>query len=645
MISLVSYPRSGNTFLRNVLHKVYGIESKTFHNEAHGPDQGWEQSSVVKTHLLPHQLPESLLNRPIVYLIRDGRDATVSLAHHRSDVINPGSDFDQNLQEAIYAAEGSHFSGWSNHTKTWVNRADIIIRFEDLIREPIVQVERLRELLNLPVPDINNLPNFEDLKAGNAAYGTGSAIGKDLSQFWFRQGKINAWKTEMTEAQQRLFWHLHGEAMEVFGYTSEGEHKFELSHLSRNFQIKCGKLKKAESAQKSLLIEANKLKDEHFDGIKRYVFELLKTAQQFPCHGLNVTASIGYQEMTVDQALAQEGLGHQSIESGVLYVLKNTLKAVLPSAAYNKLATEFPLAKVQKLLRRKTTNEFETEAMNHDVALLTLPQNFEYLSSAQFQRLVTIVHDLTHKHYPQFHEANNVARTELGMQFCKEQNAELIAVSKSTQSDLLEDGLSSKLVYEGVDRKVFYPIHNQHLLALVKERYQLPKQKFLLSVSTLEPRKNLARLIVAYSNLPRQVREEYHLVLAGKKGWKWKEFNIPDSCVNQVHFTGFIREDHLPAIYTLAHGFCYISLFEGFGLPVVEAMACRCPVLVSNVSSLPELVCETGVQCDPKSLQEIELGLMKLIEIGSEESARIAVQERSWEFSWSMCWEGILGSI
>lgn len=645
MISLVSYPRSGNTFLRNVLHKVYGIESKTFHDEAHGPDEGWEQSPVVKTHLLPHQLPESLRKRPIVYLIRDGRDATVSLAHHRCDVIDPGSDFSQNLREATYAAEGSHFSGWSHHTKTWVRQADIIIRFEDLIREPITQIERLRPYLDLPKPDRDNLPTFEDLKAGKAEYGTGNAIGKDLSQFWFRKGKVNAWKSEMNENQQRLFWHLHGEVMGVFGYAFDGQYRFELPNVSALFQSKCGLTKDIQTAERFLLVEANKLKDEHFDGIKRYVFELLKSAQDFANRRLRVTASIGHEEMSVDQALQQEGLGHESIESGMLYGIKNTLKAVLPGQAYNKLATEFPLAKVQKVLKRKKESNVSQGAMTHDVALLTLPQNFEYLSNAKFRDLAVVVHDLTHKHYPQFHEANNVARTQLGMQFCKDRSAKLIAVSKSTQNDLLEDGLHSNLVYEGVDRGVFYPITNQHLLGLVKERYKLPKQKFLLSVSTLEPRKNIARLIEAFSNLPRQVREEYHLVLAGKKGWKWKEFNVPENCVNQVHFTGFIREDHLPALYTLAHGFCYVSLSEGFGLPVVEAMACCCPVLVSNVSSLPELVGETGVQCNPKSLQEIELGLMKLIEIGSDQSARDQAQERSWQFTWSNCWEGVLGSV
>lgn len=645
MISLVSYPRSGNTFLRNVLHKVYGLESKTFHDETHGPDVGWEQSAVVKTHLLPHQLPAELINRPIVYLIRDGRDATVSLAHHRSDVMAAGSLFGENLTEAIYAADGSHFSGWSNHTKTWVKQADIVIRFEDLIRDPIIQVERLRPFLNLPVPDLNKLPTFEQLKAGDATYGTGKDIGKNLSKHWFRKGEVNGWKTEMSAEHQRLFWHLHGETMAVFGYRLDGSQGFDLPHLSNSFLHKCGLLEAENKSTLKLLVEANKLIEPQFDGIKRYVHQLLKVMQVFPVSNIEVDVSINHVSLALSDALKQEGSGYEAIESGVLFAVKEVLKSLLPSKHYNELAKQFPMAKVQGFLKGKTSNVAKEQETVYDLAILTLPQNFEFLKTASLKRLIAVVHDFTHLHYPQFHEQNNVDRTEQGMKYCSERNADFIAVSASTQNDLRVLGHFSEVVHEGVDRSVFYPIHNQHLLALVRERYLLPKQKFLLSVSTLEPRKNLARLVAAYAQLPRQVRAEYHLVLAGKKGWKWNDLNISEECQHQIHFTGFVREDHLPALYTLAHGFCYISLFEGFGLPVVEAMACRCPVLVSNVSSLPELVGETGVQCDPKSLQEIELGLMKLIEIGSEESSRIAAQERSWQFTWSRCWEGILRMI
>jgi len=639
LISLISYPRSGNTFLRNVLHQVYGIASKTYHNEAHGADLGWESALVVKSHLLPHQLPEPLLQRPIIYLIRDGRDAVVSVAHHRSDVMAVGSDFDQNLAEATFAAEGSHFSGWSNHTKTWGKQAAIIIRFEDLIENPIAQIERLRPFLDLPAPKIEALPSFADLQAGSAIYGSGKSIGKDLSMHWFRKGKVNGWQTEMSAEQHDLFWHLHGESMQVFGYRFDGSHAFDLPLISADFQVKCGLKEPELFSSKTLLIEASKLSEPFFDGIKRYVFELLKTANNFPIQQLQVFALVNDDILSIDEALAKEGIAHKSIESGMLFWAKSALKIVLPNNTYNQLAKTIPLAAVRSFFSFRKSKSGEEKNVVFDHALLTLPQNYLHFKGHDFRRLTTVVHDLSHETHPQFHEANNIDRTSLGMQFSLKNQADFISVSSHTTKDLEARDIPSVVNHEGVDRSVFFPIQNQHLLALVRERYNLPNQPFLLSVCTLEPRKNIPRLIAAYAKLPRQIRSSYHLVLAGRKGWKWNEFEIPDHCIKQIHFTGFVREDHLPALYTLAHGFCYVSLYEGFGLPVLEAMACACPVLVSNNSSIPEITGDTAISCDPKNIDAIEHGLMQLIEQAADAEHRKKAMRQSWNFTWAKHWE------
>lgn len=625
-----------------MLHHVYGIASKTYHIEAHGPDIGWESALVVKSHLLPQQLPESLLQRPIVYLIRDGRDAVVSLAHHRSDVMAVGSDFDQNLMEATYAAEGSHFSGWSNHTKTWVKQAAIVIRFEDLIENPIAQVERLRPFLDLPAPKIDALPSFTDLQAGSAIYGSGKSIGKDLSLHWFRKGKVNGWQTEMSEDQHDLFWHLHGESMQVFGYRIDGSHAFDLPNISDDFQVKCGLKEPSSILSKTLLIEASKLSEPFFDGIKRYVFHLLKTANNFPLQQLQVFALVNDEMLGIEDALSKEGLEHKSIESGMLFWAKSVLKVILPNSTYNQLAKVIPLATVRSFLNFKKSKTVEENKVVFDRALLTLPQNYLHFKNQDFKQLTTVVHDLSHETHPQYHEANNIDRTSLGMEFSLQHKADFISVSYHTANDLKSRGLASVVNHEGVDRSVFFPIQNQHLLALVKERYNLPNQQFLLSVCTLEPRKNIPRLIAAYAKLPRQIRSSYHLVLAGRKGWKWNAFDIPEHCANQIHFTGFVREDHLPVLYTLAHGFCYVSLYEGFGLPVLEAMACACPALVSNNSSIPEITGDTAISCDPKSMDAIEHGLMQLIEQASNAEYRKKAMRQSWNFTWAKHWERMI---
>ncbi len=269
MITLVSYPRSGNTFLRNVLFEVYGIASSTYLTDGHGPDQGWESSSVVKTHHLPQELPQNLLDRKVVLLVRDGRDSVVSFAHHRKDVIAHNSSFVQNLDEVIYAAEGSHFGGWSKHTQAWMQRADVVIYFEDLIQNPIEACEKLRSFMELPEAKRNQLPTFFDLKFGEPEYGSGKYIdSKNLAPSWFRKGKVNAWKDEMSETQQVLFWHLHGEMMEQIGYRLNGD---DFKHIEKSINIE----------KNLILIEASKLSEPFFDGIKRYVRELLLAAKSF----------------------------------------------------------------------------------------------------------------------------------------------------------------------------------------------------------------------------------------------------------------------------------------------------------------------------------------------------------------------------
>ncbi|HAQ70863.1 MAG TPA: hypothetical protein DCR48_07805 [Flavobacteriales bacterium] len=629
MITLVSYPRSGNTFLRNVLFQVYGIASSTYLTDGHGPDEGWEDASVVKTHHLPQDLPQNLLDRKVVLLVRDGRDSVVSFAHHRKDVIAHNSSFVQNLDEVIYAAEGSHFGGWSKHTEAWMQRADVVIYFEDLIQNPIEACEKLRSFMELPEAKRDQLPTFSDLKFGEPEYGSGKYIdSQNLAPSWFRKGKVNAWKDEMSETQQVLFWHLHGEMMEQMGYRLNGDN---LKHIEKSINTE----------KKLILIEASKLSEPFFDGIKRYVRELLLAAKSFQS-SVQIDGLINGEIISIEEALALEGQ-EQRIKQNQLFILaKNVLKAILPDTAYNSLARTFP---IQKLHSNRTRHSIEKAAADYDAILLTLPQHFEAVKGITSSKKFAIIHDTTHLSHPDLHEENNARLAAEGMQWIRENNVQCIAVSQSTAYDLSNQGIDSTLIYEGVNRKMFYPIHNQHLLQLVRERYELPNRKFLLSVSTLEPRKNIVRLINAYAELSATLRNEYHLVLVGRKGWKWNSVKIPAHCKDQIHFTGFVRDEHLPALYTSASGFCYVSLYEGFGLPVLEALACGTPVLVSNTSSLPELVGEVGILCDPLNNESIQRGLESLIQKSKVTQIDHQCMRQSWNFSWQKTWKETLNYL
>lgn len=227
MIWLASYPRSGNTFFRIVLDEVYGIESSTFPMGQHKqkqPGYDYKNFKVVKTHLVPVQLEPKDRSIPAVYLVRDGRDALISWAHRQVDIVSPGSEFYPTLKSGILAKKGSHWGGgWSQHVNAWLPRADIVIRFEDLITNPIENFEKLRQIMDLPEPKIENLPTFKDLQSKRMKYGSGSSENPEEEQNahrkkFFRKGKVGTWKEEMPEELHELFWVHHGTAMDQMGY-------------------------------------------------------------------------------------------------------------------------------------------------------------------------------------------------------------------------------------------------------------------------------------------------------------------------------------------------------------------------------------------------------------------------------------------
>ena len=240
MIWLASYPRSGNTFLRIVLYEVYGIESSTFHNIPNHPfEENYIEYPLVKTHLQPHQLIPNDPGIPAIYLVRDGRDSLVSMAYQRKNLIDTGTQYVDNLKEAIIAAEGSYFGGWGQNVLEWLERASMVIRFEDLIVDPIACIEQIRPWIDLPDPRLDNLPSFEELKTKKMKYGSGMEKGyspQELAKrrkLFFRRGKVGGWKEEMPGDLHELFWVHHGEAMRKVGYT-DGEIK---STLGQNFRL------------------------------------------------------------------------------------------------------------------------------------------------------------------------------------------------------------------------------------------------------------------------------------------------------------------------------------------------------------------------------------------------------------------------
>jgi glycosyltransferase involved in cell wall biosynthesis len=170
----------------------------------------------------------------------------------------------------------------------------------------------------------------------------------------------------------------------------------------------------------------------------------------------------------------------------------------------------------------------------------------------------------------------------------------IIADSQNTKMDILKflnvPENKVKVIYIGIE-KAFRPIDNPTILEATRKKYQLP-EKFILYVGAIQPRKNIAGLITAYHLLCQDPNFKYHLVVAGGVGWKKENINhlVRElGLKDRIRFPGYISPSDLPILYSLAEVFVFPSFYEGFGLPVLEAMACGTPVVTSNLSSLPEV--------------------------------------------------------
>ena len=193
------------------------------------------------------------------------------------------------------------------------------------------------------------------------------------------------------------------------------------------------------------------------------------------------------------------------------------------------------------------------------------------------------------------------------------------------------------VLYSGVEPyyRPLDPQKDRAILEEVRSRYALP-ERFLLTVGTIEPRKNLPRLFEALAQLPESIR--LPLLVGGKPGWLYQEtFDSVERLGLQdwVRFLGFVPDEDLVGMYNLAAAVAYPSLYEGFGVPPLEGLACGAPVLTSRVSAIPEVVGEAAVLVDPTDTASIAAGLRRLLEDADlRASLRPAGLERARIFTW-----------
>jgi glycosyltransferase involved in cell wall biosynthesis len=276
------------------------------------------------------------------------------------------------------------------------------------------------------------------------------------------------------------------------------------------------------------------------------------------------------------------------------------------------------------------------EALQPDVAHFT---NGMMPYGSRVATVVT-VHDMSLRLYPRCHPIRRLLLNRPLMHVAIRQASSIVTVSESTRRDLVRlHGVPSdrvSVVHEAAS-PVFRPIVDRARLDAVRARYGLPS-RFILYVGTIEPRKNLLRLMTAFA-AARRAGIPQQLVCVGPYGWSSRDLSghieqlgIRDA----VHFTGYLPFDDLPAIYNLGDFFVFPSLYEGFGLPVVEAMASGLPVLTSKTSSLGEIAGGAAVTIDPTDAEAMADAIRRL---ATDADLRRAASERGLRRARDFSWE------
>lgn len=254
--------------------------------------------------------------------------------------------------------------------------------------------------------------------------------------------------------------------------------------------------------------------------------------------------------------------------------------------------------------------------------------------------IVTTVYDTAFVHIPSCYNYRTKMYLRSSFAGSLRRSDAVIAISEATKKDIIDTFSVSPdkigVVHAGVD-EIYRIYDDKEKKEEVKKIYGIEKD-FILCVSAISPRKNFVRLVKAFSLLRREKRIDAQLVFAGQQAWQAEEVSrqVRSSGLDSdVVFCGYVPKEHLLCLYNTARVFAFPSLYEGFGLPILEAFACGCPVIASNVSSMPEVCGDAALLVDPRDIEDLAYAIYKLV---SDEPFREDLikkgLERVKKFSW-----------
>jgi len=335
--------------------------------------------------------------------------------------------------------------------------------------------------------------------------------------------------------------------------------------------------------KKKILIDAISLLSPH-TGIARYTYEVSKALQKSTKDFYNLYFDYGLHSNELIS------IHNYTTKSNIL----SSIKQIIIS---NHILKKF-IRQTLQLIAKYTSPTYD----------LYWQPNFIPNPYIKAKKTITTVHDFSFYLQPNWHPKE---RIEYFNQYFWKQTTKsdhIITGSDFSKQEIIKylkyPDKKISVIYHGINHDT-YKLYPDFTLLETKNRYKL-HDKFILCVGSLEPRKNLINLIKAYSKLPMEIKETYQLLLVGFRGWENKNIkDILEQEKNHIRYIGYVSDKELAHIYNMASLFVYPSLYEGFGLPPLEAMACGCAVIASDTSSIPEICQDNALYIDPLSITDI----------------------------------------
>ena len=375
-------------------------------------------------------------------------------------------------------------------------------------------------------------------------------------------------------------------------------------------------------------------------GIGRYTLELLTQLQQLPeqieLRGFNDCSC--YEPPALNTLLTVVGGPQKKTWPGLSakhqawQLAKHVLKCI-PGA---------------RKLRSSLQNKRIARALIQKEGSIYWQPNF-ILGKSNGPSMVT-VYDLSHVRLPHFHPPERLHWLQKGLAKTLDRASHIMTVSHFSKAEIIDvygvPASKISVIYPGV-ADAFRRQYSLEELAVTKKKYNLPSQ-YLLSLGTFEPRKNLKNLLQAYMLLAPSLRKRYPLVLVGGQGWNHEE---TDKLIGQLQADGdlitrgYVDQADLPLLYKGASAFAYVSFYEGFGMPVAEAMASGIPVVTSAGGSMEEVALGCAQLVDPEDVQSIAAGLSTVLEdLQSLRPRCEQAREKSKKYNWRLSAESLINA-